>query len=323
MKPSRLLLSAALGAGLLGIAGPGDAVPLDGREDSAGAVEEPGAHLHAGEQEPATGTVEDQSQEPDPAEASPEPSTAGTKPDAEALAKQAQNPVAALISVPFQNNTNFNVGPEDGTQNILNIQPVIPITLNKDWNLITRTILPVIYQPSLGPLQGSEFGLGDLQFSGFFSPRDSGNLIWGVGAIAQLPTHSERSLGNDNPGLGPTAVALHQRAGSPWVVGVLVNQVWSIDTSNESSYSRGLIQPFVNYNFEGGLYFTSAPIITANWNAPSGDRWTVPLGAGIGKIFLIGKQPVNAQLAGYYNVIRPDFGPEWQLRAQVQFLFPK
>jgi hypothetical protein len=123
------------------------------------------------------------------------------------LAKQAQNPIADLISVPFQNNTNFNVGPEAGTQNILNIQPVIPITRNTKWNVITRTILPVIHQPSYGPQQGSAFGLGDLQFSGFLSPRDSDALIWGVGAVAQLPTHTDSALGNDNPGLGPTAVA--------------------------------------------------------------------------------------------------------------------
>lgn len=173
MKPSRLLLSVALGAGLLGITGPGDEDPLHCREDSA------------------------------------ETSAADTKPDTEALAKQAQNPIAALISVPFQNNTNFNVGPEDGTQNILNIQPVIPITLNKDWNLITRTILPVIYQPSLGPLQGSEFGLGDLRFSGFFSPRDSGNLIWGVGAIAHglWVFWSTRCGQSTRPATRPTRVA--------------------------------------------------------------------------------------------------------------------
>jgi len=116
-------------------------------------------------------------------------------PSAEDLAKLAQNPIANLISVPFQNNTNFDYGPDGGTQNILNIQPVIPITLNQDWNLITRTILPLIWQPELGPQQNSTFGLGDTQFSAFLSPSNAKGWIWGVGAIAQLPTHSDSALG--------------------------------------------------------------------------------------------------------------------------------
>jgi len=134
----------------------------------------------------------------------------------EELAKMAQNPVANLISIPLQNNTNLNYGPEQGTQNILNIQPVIPVTLNKDWNLITRTVLPLIWQPQLGPQQDSTFGLGDTQFSAFLSPSDvSSGLIWGLGAVAQAPTHTDSSLGNENWGLGPTAVVLRLEKGSP------------------------------------------------------------------------------------------------------------
>jgi hypothetical protein len=135
------------------------------------------------------------------------------------LAKLARNPIANLISVPFQNNTNFNYGPLDGTQNILNIQPVIPVTLSKDWNLITRTILPLIWQPELVQGEDSTFGLGDTQVSAFFSPSapSASGVIWGVGAIAQLPTHTDRALGNKNWGLGPTAVVLRIRKGDPWV----------------------------------------------------------------------------------------------------------
>lgn len=239
------------------------------------------------------------------------------------LAKKAQNPIADLISVPFQNNTNFNVGPLEGTQNILNIQPVIPITINENWNLITRTILPVIQQPRFGPGQGSTFGLGDIQLSGFLSPKNSEGLIWGLGAIAQLPTNTNSALGNNNFGLGPTAVALRQSADSPWVYGALVNTIWSIDTSNDPYYANTLIQPFVNYNFKNGIYFTTSPIITADWRASSSDRWTVPIGGGFGKIVRFGKLPVNLQLSGYYNVVRPNDGSDWQLRAQMQLLFPK
>ena len=147
----------------------------------------------------------------------------------EELAKLAQNPVGNLISVPFQNNTNFNVGPNDGTQNVLNIQPVIPIELNKDWNLITRTIMPLIWQPGFYPGQSPRFGLGDIQMSGFVSPSKPGpgGLIWGAGAIVQMPTDTN-DLGNKNWGLGPTAVVLRIKHGDPWVYGVLANNVWSL-----------------------------------------------------------------------------------------------
>jgi hypothetical protein len=245
---------------------------------------------------------------------------------AEDLARLAQNPVGNLISVPFQNNTNFNVGPQSGTQNILNIQPVIPVTLNKDWNLITRTIVPLVWQPEFLPGQGDTFGLGDIQLSGMVSPAEPGpgGLIWGAGAIAQLPTHTSDELGNKNWGLGPQVVALRMEKGSPWVYGVLVNNVWSLSGSKQGgSYNNFLLQPIVNYNFPGGLYINSVPIITANWEAESSQRWTVPLGGGIGKIFHLGNLPVNTQLGVYYNVVHPDNGANWQLRLQVQFMFPK
>jgi hypothetical protein len=251
------------------------------------------------------------------------PSGANAALSAEELAKLAQNPIANLISVPFQNNTNLNYGPLEGTQNILNIQPVIPISLNKDWNLITRTIFPLIWQPELSPLEDSTFGLGDTQVSAFLSPSNAKGWIWGVGAIAQIPTRTDSALGNENWGLGPTAVLLHLEHGSPWVYGMLINNVWSLDTSNsDPSYNNGLIQPFVNYNLPGGTYINSAPILTVNWEA-EGEQWTVPVGAGIGRIFHLGKLPVNTQLGGYYNVVKPEDGPDWQIRLQVQLMFPK
>ena len=242
---------------------------------------------------------------------------------AEELAKIAQNPVGALISVPFQNNTNLNVGPGKGTQNILNIQPMIPISANDDWNVITRTILPVISQPALYPDDDRANGIGDLQFSAMLSPAKPGAWIWGAGTILQAPTNTN-GLGNDNWGLGPQAVVLHLEKGDPWVYGVLVNNIWSLSDSQQGgSYNNGLIQIFANYNFPGGFYLTSAPVITANWKADSDQRWTVPLGGGVGKIFHIGKFPVNSQLSAYYNVVKPDDAANWQIRFQVQFMFPK
>jgi hypothetical protein len=245
---------------------------------------------------------------------------------AEELAKIAQNPVGNLISVPFQNNTNLNFGPEKGTQDILNIQPVVPFEVSKDWNIITRTILPVVWNPSLGPDTPSKDGISDMVFTAFLSPANPGHWIWGAGPVFQLPTNSSRELGNKNWGLGPSFVVLHLEHGDPWVYGFLVNNIWSL-TSNQQggSYNNGLIQPFVNYNFKEheGLYLTSAPILTVDWKANGSQRWLVPIGGGIGKIFHLGKLPVNTNVAAYYNVARPDFQANWQIRATVQLMFPK
>ena len=243
---------------------------------------------------------------------------------AEELAKLAQNPVGNLISVPFQNNTNLNVGPEKGNQNILNIQPVVPISVDDDWNIITRTIIPVISNPAFSSTTERVNGVGDIQFNAFLSPAKPGEWIWGAGVITQLPTNSDSELGNKNWGLGPTFVVLHLDKGNPWVYGALVNNVWSLSSNKQGgSYNNGLVQPFVNYNFEGGAYLTSSPVVTVNWKAENSQQWTVPLGGGVGKIFHFGPLPVNMQLSAYYNVVKPDDGANWQIRAQVQFMFPK
>ncbi len=217
---------------------------------------------------------------------------------AEELAKLAQNLVGNLINVPFQNNTNLNVGPEKRNQNILNIQPVIPISVNSEWNIITRTIVPVISQ--LLPDGDRTNGIGDTVFTAFLSPAKPGAWIWCAGPVVQLPTNSNSDLGNRNWGLGASAVVLRLEKGDPWVYGVLANSIWSLsDNKQGGSYNNGLIQPFVNYNFDGGFYITSAPIITVDWNADSSQRWTVPLGGGVGKIFHLGRLPVNPQLSAY------------------------
>lgn len=243
---------------------------------------------------------------------------------AEELAKLSQNPIGNLISVPFQSNTYLNVGQLKKTEEVLNIEPVIPIELNKDWNIITRTILPVIWQPALYPGDSSVSGIGETQFSAFLSPAEpKGGLIWGVGPIAQIPTTSDSRLGSYHWGLGPTFVALHLEKGDPWVYGVLLNNVWSVGSGDGGSYNNFLAQPFVNYNLSGGTYINSSPIITANWKADSDNRWTVPLGAGIGHIFHLGRLPVNAMVGAYYNVVKPDFAPNWNIQVQVKLMFPK
>ena len=242
--------------------------------------------------------------------------------DTEALAKAVQNPVASMISLPLQNNINTGIGPNDQTQNILNIQPVWPFELNDDWNLITRTIIPVISQPGVLTPKGERInGLGDTTFTAFVSPSDASDIIWGVGPVFLLPTGKDE-LTADKWGAGISGVVLTMPG--RWVIGSLVNNIWSFAGDGKNDVNSFLWQYFVNYNFDEGWYFTSAPIITANWEADSDHRWTVPFGGGIGKVFKIGKQPMNAQLSAYKNVITPDdYGADWQFRVQLQFLFPK
>lgn len=242
---------------------------------------------------------------------------------ADDIAKTAQNPIASVISIPFQNNTNLNVGPEAGALNVLNVQPVVPLSLSASWNVITRTILPVISSPSPVSDQSRTNGIGDTLFTAFLSPAHAAGWIWGVGPAIQAPTHSDSSLGNGNWGLGPSFVVLHLEKGSPWLYGVLLNNVWSVSHSGSHAYENGVMQPFVNYNMGNGWYLVSSPIVTVNWRAPGSQQWTVPLGGGFGKIVHWGRLPVNLQLAGYYNVASPTEGPNWQIRTQLQLLFPK
>jgi len=239
------------------------------------------------------------------------------------LARATQNPVANLISVPFQNNTNYNFGPLEKTQNVMNIQPVLPFKLNNDWNLITRTILPVISQPEFFPGQGRENGIGDTLFTAFLSPRNSGGLIWGAGPALLLPTSSDNRLGAGEWAAGPSAVFLTMQG--PWVVGSLFSNIWSFSEDNSDDKINSFSwQYFVNYNFSDGWYVSTSPLITANWEANSDNKWTVPIGGGGGRVFRVGEQNMNVSAQAYYNVETPDdFGADWQLRLQVQFLFPK
>ena len=243
------------------------------------------------------------------------------KNDATDLAKQTQNPVADLISLPFQNNTYFGTGPDGKTQNVLLIQPVIPVSLNEDWNLINRPIFPLINQPAFTPDQDREFGLGNIQYQGFFSPKDPVNgWILGFGPYFEFPTNTDDQLGSDNWSAGPAIVALQMKG--HWVYGGLFTHLWSYAGPDPQVNLSGF-QPIVNYNLEDGWYLNYSPVISYNWAADSGDAWTVPVGGGIGKVFHIGKQPVNAKVAAYYMVESPDNGPDWQLQLQLQFLFPK
>lgn len=240
------------------------------------------------------------------------------------LAKALQNPIGDLISVPQQNNINFHVGPNEGTQDILNIQPVIPIHLNDDWNLITRTILPLVWSPSSQPGQSVPFGLAAASFSAFLSPKNPvDGWIWGIGPIVQLPTVTNETLGSNVWGLGPGVVVV--KLAGPVVTGALFNSVFSLGGTSGTGgtrYTGITINPFLNYNLGSGWFVGSVPIITAAWPAPANKAWTVPVGAQFGRLIKIGgKLPVNLLIGVYYNAVRPEFGATWQLRTQVAFLF--
>ena len=244
--------------------------------------------------------------------------TAASEKSEEELAKEAQNPVADIYSFPFQDNIGLGYGPNSAVQNVLNFQPVIPIHLGP-VNLITRTIIPIVTQPSLeAGGSGSTSGLGDINLTGFVSPKEPGDLIWGIGPVASFPSATSPLLGSQTTwGLGPSAVLLSMPG--HWVIGVLVNNVWSVAGASASNL---LLQYFVNYNFSKGWYVTTAPIITADWKAPSGNQWLVPFGAGFGKLQRFGKLPINFSAQAYYNAVHPDHlpYPSWTLRLQVTVL---
>ena len=239
----------------------------------------------------------------------------------ESLAQKSQNPIADMVSVPFQSNTNFNAGPFDRTQEVLNIQPVVPLHINADWNLIARTIIPVISQPN--PIFDSNTnGIGDITEELFFSPTHPGAVIWGLGPVFTIPSATDPILGTGRVLLGPTAVALVTPG--HWVIGVLVNNQWSVGGNPLlPNVNEFLAQPFINYNMAHGWFLTSSPVITANWLKPSDDRWTVPIGGGLGRIFKIGDQPVSAYVSAYYNAVHPTNAPNWQLRTELSLLFPE
>jgi hypothetical protein len=237
------------------------------------------------------------------------------------LARASQNPVSDMISAPFQNN--LQILENGSVLNALLIQPVVPFKLSADWNLVTRTIVPVLSLSSPPP-QFDKWGLGDIQQGFFFSPDNptSGGIIWGAGPVLSYPTATDHIYGSGKWSAGPGVVGLTMRG--PWVMGTLFNNLWSFaGDSDRSRVSAMTLQPFVNYNFDGGWFLQSAPLITADWTAPSGQKWIVPIGGGGGRTFRIGTQPVTALLSTFYNVERPTGGPEWNIRFQMTFMFPR
>ena len=240
--------------------------------------------------------------------------------EADKLAKQLQNPIANLISVPFQANTDFGIGSADGTRFTMNIQPVIPVSISSEWNLITRVILPIISQTDVYGESGNQTGLGDAVVSGFFSPKapTSGGLIWGVGPVLLVPTGTDNLLGTGKFGVGPTAVALKQVG--TFTVGALVNHVWSVaGASDRVDVNNTFLQPFISKNFKGGYSLSLNTELTQSWDHDSTNGTINMFGA---KVLKIGKQPAQIAVGP-----RIPYGngntAEWGFRAQFILMFPK
>lgn len=238
------------------------------------------------------------------------------------LARKMQNPVSDRISFSFEDRINFGVGLNDDVQNILNVRSLYSFNLGDEWNLVNRTIVPVVDQPEPVSGSGDQFGLGDISSTFFLMPRSSRFAIFGVGPVVSFPTATDETLGTEKWRVGPAAVVVSMPG--RWIFGALVNNLWSVGgDSNREDVNSMAIQSFLFYNFPSGWYLVSSPIIRAVWTADSDDRWIVPLGGGVGKIFQVGKQSMNASVQAFYNVEKPGAVADWSLRLQLQFLFPK
>ena len=263
--------------------------------------------------------------------------------DSTELAKELANPIASLISVPFQNNVDLGIGPnEEGWRYTLNIQPVIPISLNSSWNLIVRTIIPYVHQDDVfkanAPIISEDIdgipvdvtsephparvqdGLGDILQSFFLSPKTPafGRIIWGLGPVFLYPSATDPLLGSEKWGAGPTLVALVQQKG--WTVGGLFNQIWSFAGDQDRTYVNAtFFQPFIAYTTKTSTTFTLNSESTYDWR---GEQWTVPINFIVSQVFKVGKQPVSLQVGGRYYFEAPNAGPNWGARLNFTLLFP-
>ena len=239
------------------------------------------------------------------------------------LAQELTNPLADLMTIPIQMNYDRDIGPlDDGSKLQTNIQPVIPFQLNKDWNLITRTIIPVISQDDIFPGSGSQFGLGDINLSLFFSPKKptSGGLLWGIGPVLLLPTATDSLLGAKKWGAGPAAAALTIRG--RWTAGMLANHIWSFaGDSDRQDVSSTLLQPFASYTWPSAWTVSVQSESTYNWKT---EKWSVPVNVAVSKLVRLGKLPVSLQAGVGYWAESPETGPEgFRFRLQATFVLPK
>lgn len=236
------------------------------------------------------------------------------------LAKASQNPVANMNSVPFQFNFYTGGGLGDQTMSQTLIQPVLPLALSKNWNIVSRTIVPVVSSPL--PNGERAKGIGDIQEQIFFSNTNKHKVITGFGPVFSFPTSTNEAWATGQFAVGPALVVLTMPG--KWVIGAVANNLWRFAGSHTTAaISQFFIQPFINYNLKRGWTVGTAPSITANWSAVKGQQWTVPLGLLVSKITVVGKQPISIGLQYYNNVERPDGFGSNQVRMVATFLFPR
>jgi hypothetical protein len=241
----------------------------------------------------------------------------GTSVTPQELAKSVHNPFEDFVKVPLQSTTGFSVGPHHNAGESLNIQPVIPFSLNAEWDLIARPSLSATYQPS----PHEQFGLNDLQTSFFVTPHNANEWIWGAGPIFQFPTATSDALGTGRYSVGPTAALIYSKG--PWFNGVLAYQLMSFAGNRaRGSINQTYVEPEVSYNFDSGWYVDCDPPMTFDWTANAANGWTIPIGADVGNAFSVGSHAMSFQLGGYDLVKRPDGAPQWIIRIQVTALFP-
>lgn len=242
--------------------------------------------------------------------------------DRDTLARRLSNPIADLISAPLQLNADFGPASDgDGALYTLNVQPVVPFRLNENWNLISRTVLPLAVRDNVFPGESSVARVGDTVQSFFFSPAEPGpgGLIWGVGPVFLLPTASDDRLGNGKWGAGPTLVALTQRG--HWTTGVLANHIWSFaGDDGRRDVSASFVQPFAAYALGRGRTISAGIEATYDWNA---EQWTAPASLSFSQILPVGRQLISVQIGARYFIDAPPNGPQWGLRATLTFLFPR
>jgi hypothetical protein len=236
------------------------------------------------------------------------------------LVKELSNPVASLISIPWQSNFEFKLGPNnDGFKYTLNFQPVIPFSMNKDWNLITRTIVPINDQSDVIAPNTSQGGLSDITQSFFFSPKkEIGGMMIGAGPVFLYPAATDDLLGSEKWGAGPTIVLLKQKG--PWTLGLLFNHIWSCAGDDHRNYvSSTFLQPFIAYATKTKTTFTLNTESTYDWH---NEQWTVPINLTIAQLIKIGKLPVQLTIGGKVYAEGPSGAPEWGIRFLVTPLFP-
>lgn len=233
------------------------------------------------------------------------------------LAVQDQNPLTRYYVLRFEDNVQFGFGPDNEAINFFRIQPLLPYKLSEDWSVLTRLIIPIAHQP----WPDSTDGLSDIAAVSLLTPTRGGRFTWGVGPGLILPTATDDAIGTEKWAAGPSAAAIYMTG--PWVIGAVVQNLWSFAGAGDRADVNTLVlRPLLNFNLPRGWYLTSSPSIVANWEADAENRWFVPVGGGVGKVFAVGRQRLSTTAEAYYHVKAPSIGPDWQLRVQLSFLYP-